>query len=136
MLKKYRITIIIIIVFSHISLAQRPRLNEPKRKSKIASVDQFVDNSFSLYYKVFVYDSLTKTGAEIPTEIEDELIRRAEVEADSLWQVLPTIIEDMGSGNYNIMKKGKATINLNKAKKALRFSLEMIKAYFLEEEED
>lgn len=106
------------------------RIKAPKRDSKIKSADQFVNNSFSLYHKVYVYDSLTKANVEIPSELEDELLKSAQKNVDSLWQVLPTVFEDMGSGKASILKKGVATLNLNKSKKALTYTMKTIKLYF------
>nr|WP_321222395.1 hypothetical protein [uncultured Psychroserpens sp.] len=137
--KLHQLVSVVIMVIFLIPLngfAQKKRLKPPKRVSKIESVDQFVNNSFDLYHKVFVYDSLTKAGVEVPAEIEDALLERAEQDLDSLWQILPTIMDDMTSGDENILVKGKATINLNKAKKALKYSMTMVKVYFLGTEED
>ena len=134
------ISLVIVILFltPHCGFSQKKRLKPPKRASKIGSVDQFVNNSFELYHKVFVYDSLTKAGVELPVDIENELLERAEQDIDSLWQILPTIMDDMTSGDENIMIKGKATLNLNKSKKALKFCIKMMKVYFVgsDEEED
>lgn len=134
------VVIVIIFLIPLCGYSQKKRLKPPKRDSKIESVDQFVNNSFELYHKVFVYDSLTQAGIEVPSEIEDALIERAEKDVDSLWQILPTIMDDMTSGDENIMKKGKATLNLNKSKKALKYCLQIIKVYFMgtddEEDED
>ncbi|GEQ85205.1 hypothetical protein ULMS_07130 [Patiriisocius marinistellae] len=112
------------------------RINPPKKNSKIKSADQFVDNTFQLYHKIYVYDSLSQKGVEIPPELEDELLANAQKDIDSLWQVLPTVVEDMGSGKGNIMRKGKATLNLNKAKKALRYCLATSKTYFIGTDEE
>lgn len=133
-----RICIVMALLFliPLLGFSQKKRLKPPKRVSKIESVDQFVENSFDLYHKVFVYDSLTTVGVEVPAEIEDTLIERAERDVDSLWQILPTILDDMTSGNANIMKKGKATINLNKSKKALKYCMQTVKMYFKGEEEE
>ncbi|WP_047547489.1 hypothetical protein [Psychroserpens sp. Hel_I_66] len=132
--------IVVIFLIPLFGFSQPKRQKPPKRASKIKSVDQFVDNTFDLYHKVFVYDSLTQAGVEVPSEIEDALVERAERDLDSLWQVLPTIVDDMTSGNENIMRKGKATINLNKSKKALKYCIKTVKAYFVgtdeEDEED
>ncbi|MCK8482009.1 hypothetical protein [Psychroserpens algicola] len=133
-----RLSLLILIGFliSLSGYAQPKRLKPPKRPSKIQSVDRFVDNAFELYHNVFVYDSLTQMGVEVPSEIEDALVERAERDIDSLWQVLPTIVDDMSSGNANIMKKGKATINLNKSKKALKYCMQTVKAYFIGSKDD
>lgn len=117
--------------------AQENRLKPPKRSSKIKSVDNFVNHSFELYHKVFVYDSLTKIGVEVPAEIEDELIERAERNVDSLWQEVPDIVDDISDASF--MKQAKATLNLNRSKKALKFCMTAVKTYFVgvkNEEED
>ncbi|RKE94950.1 hypothetical protein [Ichthyenterobacterium magnum] len=136
-LKKY-ISVVIVILFliPQNGFSQKKRLKPPKRVSKIESVDQFVSHSFELYHKVFVYDSLTKAGVEVPAEIENQLLERAEQDIDSLWQVLPTILDDMTSGDANIMIKGKATINLNKSKRALKYCMKTMKVYFIGTNED
>ncbi|MEM5566833.1 hypothetical protein WNY78_17055 [Psychroserpens sp. AS72] len=130
------VVIVVIFLIPLCGFAQKKRLKPPKRVSKIESVDQFVKNSFELYHKVFVYDSLTQAGVEVPADIENELLERAERDIDSLWQVLPTVADDMSSGNHNIMIKGKATINLNKSKKALKYCMKTVKMYFAGTEED
>jgi len=109
--------------------SQDKRIKPPKRKSKITSVDNFVKHSFELYHKVFVYDSLTKVGVEVPAEIEDELMEHAERDADSLWQEVPDIVEAISDAPF--MKQAKATFNLNRTKKALRFCMLSVKAYFM-----
>ncbi|WP_452227053.1 hypothetical protein [Lacinutrix cladophorae] len=116
--------------------SQEKRISPPKRESNIISVDQFVDNTFNLYHKVFVYDSLTQAGVEVPAEIEDELMERAEKDIDSLWDIFPEVFDDMANGRANLMKKGRATANLNKSKKVLRYCLTMVKTYFVGTEEE
>ena len=131
-----KITTILVIIFLIPILAQSQskRVKPPKRVSKIASVDQFVDQSFELYHKVFVYDSLTSAGIEVPMEIEDELVERIEQDIDSLWQAVPDITDDISDASF--MRQAKATINLNRAKKALKFCMNTAKAYFIGTEED
>lgn len=110
------------------------RIKPPKRKSKVESVDQFVKHSFELYHKVFVYDSLVKAGVDVPPEIEDELVDRAEQDADSLWQSVPDIVDDISDASF--MRQAKATLNLNKAKKALKYCIKTVKSYFAPARED
>tara|TARA_R110002049_G_scaffold246326_6_gene420375 strand:- start:987 stop:1424 length:438 start_codon:yes stop_codon:yes gene_type:complete len=114
--------------------SQETRIKPPKRKSKITSVDKFVKHSFELYHKVFVYDSLTRAGVEVPAEIEDELVENAERDVDSLWQEMPDIVDDISDAPF--MRQAKATLNLNKSKKALRFCMVSVKAYFIGTEDD
>ncbi|SDH28406.1 hypothetical protein [Winogradskyella thalassocola] len=116
------------------SWSQEKRIKKPKRHSKITSVDNFVKHSFELYHKVFVYDSLVKVGVDVPVEIEDELMERAQRDADSLWQEIPDIAEDISDAPF--MRQAKATFNLNRTKNALKFCMTAVKAYFTGTEED
>lgn len=127
------IVLLLFLIPMH-SWSQQKRLKPPKRKSKITSVDKFVKHSFELYHKVFVYDSLTRAGVEVPTEIEDELVERAESDVDSLWQEVPDLVDDISDAPF--MRQAKATLNLNKSKKALRFCMVTVKAYFVGTEDD
>ncbi len=122
------------LIFPIFAQSQTNRIKPPKRESKVSSVDLFVDKSFNLYNKVFVYDSLTQAGIDIPAELEDELAERAEQDLDSLWQLAPDIVDDISDASF--MKQAKATVNLNKAKKALKYCGLIIKSYFIPEEED
>lgn len=130
------ILILAIYLIPSYSFSQEKRIKPPKRQSNISSVDQFVGNTFNLYHKVFVYDSLTQAGVEVSAEIEDELMERAEKDIDSLWDIFPEVFDDMANGRANLMKKGRATANLNKSKKVLRYCLTMVKTYFVGTEEE
>jgi len=113
------------------------RIKPPKRVSKVKSVDRFVKHSFEMYHKVFVYDSLSKAGVEIPADIEDELTQRIERDIDSLLQVVPDLVDDIS--NAPLLRQTKATLNLNKSKKVLKFCMVTVKAYVFgskEEDED
>lgn len=125
-----------IILAAPFANAQKKRVKPPKRTSNIKSVDAFVENTFELYHKVFVYDSLTQANVDIPAELEDELMQSAEQNIDSLMIVLPVVIEDISNSDTNFGRKAKATLNLNKAKKALRFCAKTSKDYFLGKEEE
>lgn len=126
--------LLVVLIIPIASFSQKKRIKPPKRSSKIKSVDQFVDNTFQLYEKIFVYDSLTKVGVEIPSELEDELSKRAEQNLDSLLLLAPDIIDEISDASF--LKQAKATINLNKAKKALKYCGFIIKDYFVSEEKD
>lgn len=125
------------VLFSvNIEAQTKKRLKPPKRHSKVKSVDHFVGHTFKLYNKIFVYDSLTQAGVDIPAELEDELVERAEKDIDSLLQIVPDIIDDVSDASF--MRKAKATLNLNRAKKALKYCGIIIKSHFIgnKEEED
>ncbi|MFK7832479.1 MAG: hypothetical protein AB8B52_04310 [Winogradskyella sp.] len=134
---KYQKNVIILLIIGLISTSiwsQDIRVKPPKNKSKITSVDNFVKHSFELYHKVFVYDSLVKAGVDIPADLEDELMERAQSDVDSLWQEIPNIAEDISDASF--MRQAKATFNLNRSKKALKFCMLSVKAYVLGTEED
>jgi hypothetical protein len=136
-IQKKIVLVFLVVLFLPIhSWSQEKRIKPPKRGSKITSVDKFVNHSFELYHKVFVYDSLVNAGIEVPVEIEDELMERAERDVDSLWQEVPDIADDISDAA--LLKQAKATINLNRTKKALKFCLKAVKNYFIspKEEED
>ncbi|MEP3838861.1 MAG: hypothetical protein ABJM36_14505 [Algibacter sp.] len=103
------------------SFSQNKRQLKPKRSSKIESADKFVDLSYNLYHKVFVHDSLTQVGIEIPADLENELLESAQTDVDSLWEVLPDVIDDIANSGASFINKGRATLNLNKSKKALKY---------------
>ena len=103
------------------SMSQNKRQLKPRRYSKIESADTFVNITYKLYNKVYVYDSLSTVGVEIPVDLENELVESAEKDLDSLWEVLPDVIDDIANSNASFINKGRATLNLNKSKKALKY---------------
>lgn len=103
------------------SFSQNKRQIKPKRNSQIESADVFTNITYKLYNKVYIHDSLTQVGIEIPGDLEEELIERAKSDIDSLIQVFPDVIDDIANSNTSIIKKARATLNLNKSKKALKY---------------
>ena len=128
------ILISLLLILGSSLQAQSKRIKPPKRNSKVKSVDLFVVHTFDLYNKIFVYDSLSNVGVEIPSELEDELVERAEQNIDSLWEAIPDIIDDISDASF--MKQARATLNLNKAKKALKYSGITLKNYFVGNKEE
>ena len=128
------IIICLVLLLPMNSWSQEKRIKPPKRNSKITSVDKFVKHSFDLYHKVFVYDSLVNSGVVIPVEIEDELMARAERDVDSLWQEVPDIADDISDAAF--LKQAKATLNLNRSKKALKFCMKAVKNYVVSPKEE
>ncbi|MFD1615698.1 hypothetical protein [Gelatiniphilus marinus] len=125
---KFLLTVFCLSFFMPIhGRSQEKRLSKPKRYSKIESADKFVDITYKLYNKVYVHDSLTHVGVEIPGDLEAELFESAQNDVDSLWQVFPDIIDDIANSKTSFVNKGRATLNLNKAKKALKYCVLYIK---------
>lgn len=116
--------------------SQDKRQSRPKRYSKIKSADQFVDITYKLYTKVYVHDSLTHAGVEIPGDLEVELIESAGNDLDSLWAVLPDVVDDIANSNTSIINKGRATLNLNKSKKALKYCATYVKQLIVRTKQD
>lgn len=134
MKNKIQILILFLLIFFtgiFTITAQPTRMYPPKKDSKIESVNQFVDHSFDLYNKVFVYDSLTQKGVEIPPEYEDIIIEDLERNADSLYQIFPVVLDEMNG--EKLWVKAKAILNLNKARNALTYSIKTAKKYTLGE---
>jgi hypothetical protein len=112
------------------TFSQEKRIKPPRKKSRIIKVDSFVIKTFDLYNKVFIYDSLTQAGGEIPAKLEDELMERAEMDVDYLLDLAPEALDDISDAS--VLKQAKATVNLNKAKKALNYCVKFVKTYLSE----
>lgn len=137
--KKPALSLVFIFIIGfafNMAHAQEKRIKPPKKDCKIESVDGFVNFSFELYNKVFVYDSLARAGVELTGEQEDLVFASVQRDADSLYQIFPTVLDDMTSKKgVSIIKKAKGTLNLNKAKRAIKYTAKTIKNYVSGEEE-
>jgi hypothetical protein len=107
------------------------RIERPKRPSKIKVVDSFVDYSFNLYNKVFIYDSLSIREVKIPAELEDAIVDGVQQDADSLMQIIPEVID--GMEGEKLIRKAKAMLNLNKVRRILTYSVKTAKLYAVRE---
>lgn len=125
---------LLLLLIPFLGNSQEHRIKVPKRESKIITTDKFVEKTFKLYNKIFVYDSLTLAGVDIPADLENELMESAGRDIDSLWEVVPDILEDISNASF--MKQAKATLNLNKAKKALKYCGNYMKVAVLGKKEE
>lgn len=116
--------------------AQTKKLNRPKSPIGIASVDSFVGDSFDFYDKVYTYDAYAKTNT--PLEDEDlDILEDALEDITNLSESAQDIIADLDG--LSVLKQAKATLHINRAKKALKYSLKTTKDLLLgkqEQEED
>lgn len=128
------ISVLIIFLIPLAGWSQPKRIKPPKRISKVKSADVFVSKSFELYEKVFVYDSLTQAGIDIPTELEDAMAEGAKEDFDGLVDVTPDVLDDIS--NTSVFRQAKAALNMNKARNALTFCGATIKNYFLGTEDE
>lgn len=123
-------TMLLFFIFS--GHAQTKQLKRPKSKVKIASVDNFVTQSFDLYDKVYKYDGYAAAG----TPLDDDDIDVLEDALDDLAGLsdsAPDILSDIDGAN--VLKQAKATLQINKAKKALKYSVKTAKELLLGQRE-
>lgn len=108
--------------------AQTKQLKRPKSRVGVSSVDQFVTESFDIYDKVYKYDGYAEAG----TPLEDEDIDILEEGLDDLEGLSASaldILDDLDG--LSVLKQAKATLRINKAKKALKYSIKTSKELLL-----
>lgn len=112
--------------------AQTKKIKRPKSRVGVSSVDTFVQESFDLYDKVYKYDGYAEAGT--PLDDEDiDVLEEALTEVTALSESAPDIISDLDG--VGILKQGKATLQVNKAKKALKYSIKTAKELLLGQRE-
>ncbi|WP_298553993.1 OmpA family protein [uncultured Algibacter sp.] len=112
--------------------AQTKPLKRPKSKVGVSSVDTFVSESFDIYDKVYKYDAYAKAGT--PLDDEDiDVLEDALDDLTGLGDSAPNILGDIDG--LSILKQGKATLQMNKAKKALKYSIKTAKELLLGQRE-
>ena len=104
--------------------AQTKKIKRPKSRVGITSVDNFVQNSFDIYDKVYRYDGYAKAGTPLD-DSDIDVLEDALDDLSILSESAPDILSDIdGAG---VFKQGKATLQMNSAKKALKYSIETAK---------
>ncbi len=128
-----KITFITLLLITSASIeAQTKRIKRPKSTVGVYNVDKFVRESFDLYDKVYKYDGYAKAGT--PLDDHDiDVLEEALVEMTALSESAPNIISDLDG--VGVLKQGKATLQMNKAKKALNYSIKTAKALLLGQRE-
>ncbi|WP_111685396.1 OmpA family protein [Winogradskyella tangerina] len=112
--------------------AQTKRIKRPKSRVGVGSVDRFVQESFDLYDKVYKYDGYAAAGT--PLDDDDiDVLEEALEEMTVLSESAPDIIDDLDG--VGVLKQGKATLQMNKAKKALKYSIKTAKELLLGQRE-
>ncbi|WP_203257807.1 OmpA family protein [Hyunsoonleella ulvae] len=108
--------------------AQTKQLKRPKSRVGISSVDSFVQESFDIYDKVYKYDGYAEAGT--PLDDEDiDVLEDALDDLEGLSASAPDILGDIDGAS--VLKQGKATLQINKAKKALKYSIKTSKELLL-----
>ena len=108
--------------------AQTKKIKRPKSRVGVASVDSFVQESFDLYDKVYKYDGYAASGKSLEDE-DIDVLEEALEEMSSLSESAPDIINDLDG--VGVLKQGKATLQMNRAKKALSYSIKTAKELLL-----
>ena len=120
------LTLVFILPFQNLEAQAKKtkKLKRPSSRVGISSVDTFVRESFDLYDKVYMYDGYAEAG----TPLEDKDLDVLEVAIDDVTNLTtsaPNIISDLDG--VSVLKQGKATLQINRAKKALKYSLKTAK---------
>jgi len=112
--------------------AQTKKLKRPSSRVGINSTDTFVQKSFNLYDKVYMYDGYAESGK--PLEDDDyEILIDAIDDGERILATAPDALADIdGAG---VLKQGKATLQMNRAKKALTYSIKTGKKLLTERPE-
>lgn len=146
----------IIYLFSFLCLSilhGQKRLTPPKAKSNIESVDKFVAAAFEIYNTTYDFhygvidegnlnDERPIDEDEDGMETEGELEEEGDIQESSpkdefkileeninvLVENVPNILEEID--NHSVAKQLKATLSVNRAIKALKYSGKMVKQTF------
>ncbi len=112
---------------------KKKRLKRPSSRVGIYSVDSFVQNSFDIYDKVYMYDGYAEQGKPL-TDDDIDVLERALDDLADLSASTPDILSDIDGANA--LKKAKATLQINRAKKALSYSIKTAKRLLSENKKD
>lgn len=147
----------ICVVMLSVTVTAQKRLNPPKSKTNIASVDDFVAAAFTIYNTTFDFYYGPNNN---PNEVEEKSIQANEENGeedldidgeeydagagvedpkdefkvmeesiDQLLKSVPDILEEIDS--HSVSRQLKATLNVNKAVKALKQSGKLMKTSLL-----
>ncbi len=112
--------------------AQTKKINRPKSSVGISSVDNFVRNSFNIYDKVYMYDGYAAAGK--PLDDEDiDVLENALDDLEGLSDSAPDILGDLDGAS--VIKQSKATLQINRSKKVLKYSIKTAKELLLGQRE-
>lgn len=110
-------------------ISQTKKIKRPTSRVGITSVDRFVRESFDLYDKVYMYDGYSESGKPLSDE-DIDVLENALDDLAGLSESAPDIISDIdGAG---VLKQSKATLQINRSKKALAYSIKTAKRLLLD----
>ncbi|WP_405413040.1 OmpA family protein [Maribacter sp. Asnod1-A12] len=132
---KLKIAVILfgVLLITQFSFAQEKRLKRPSGRVGIPNVDSFVNESFDLYDKVYAYDNYAQEDQPLDEDDYEVLIDTVE-DSENVLTTAPDAISDIKGAN--ILKQGKATLQMNRAKKALKYSVKTAKKILSEKKKN
>ena len=123
-LPKVGTVLLFALLFSTNIEAQTKQIKRPSSRVGVTSVDNFVRESFDLYDKVYMYDGYAEAGTPLD-DSDIDVLENALSDLDILTASVPSIISDLDG--VSVFKKAKATLQVNKAQKALKYSIKTAK---------
>jgi len=132
-LPKVTVALLFTFLFSTNIEAQTKRIKRPSSRVGATNIDNFVRESFDIYDKVYRYDAYAKAGTPLD-DSDIDVLEDALSEATVLTESAQNILSDLDG--LNMLKKGKATLQVNKAQKALRYSVKTAKELLFGEKSD
>ncbi|MEZ4797916.1 MAG: OmpA family protein [Flavobacteriaceae bacterium] len=132
-LTKFTTVFIFTFLFSANIEAQTKQIKRPSSRVGATNIDNFVRESFDIYDKVYRYDSYAKSGKKLD-DSDIDVLEDALDDATILTESAPNVISDLDG--LSVLKKGKATLQVNKAQKALRYSIKTAKELLFGEKSD
>ncbi|WP_347924404.1 OmpA family protein [Pontimicrobium sp. SW4] len=131
-LSKITASLLFLLFFLSTIDAQTKEIKRPKSHVGVTSIDRFVQESFDLYDKVYMYDGYATAGT--PLEDDDiDVLEDALSELDVILETAPDIVSDIKG--ISVLKQAKATLQVNRAKKALNYSVKTAKELLLGQRE-
>jgi len=106
------------------TLAQTKKIKRPSSTVGISSVDKFVRESFNIYDKVYMYDGYAASGKSLE-DSDIDVLEQAIDNVSGLLESAPDILSDLNG--KSVLKQSKATLQINRSKKALKYSLKTAK---------
>ena len=121
---RFILSIVLALLFVPTVEAQTKKLKRPTSRVGMNSIDTFVRESFDIYDKVYMYDSYAEAGTPL-TDDDIDVLENALDDLTYLSDSAPDVIVDMN--RLSVLKQGKATLQINRAQKALNYSIKTAK---------
>ncbi|WGK65418.1 OmpA family protein [Croceiramulus getboli] len=122
-MKNIYLAVIALLVITPLC-AQTKKIKRPSGSIGVSSVDQFVSDSFRLYDKVYRYDGYAQAGTPLSDE-DIDVLEAALDDVTGLSEAAPHMLTDLDG--IGALKQAKAVLRINRAKKALKYSMETTK---------